>query len=69
MRFTGPVVSHHQKPLVIGGLFKLQVREDDCDKPFCHILRDNVGGHQLLRLGELIGAFKLHHRLNGFKIN
>ena len=68
MGLTCTVVAHDHQPLVVRRRVELKVRNDQRRQLLRHLIRNDVCGHELLRLVQLIRVAELYHRLNRFEL-
>ena len=69
MGLTGAVVADDHQPLVVRWRVELKVRNDQRRQLLRHLIRDDVGGDELLRRVQLIRVAELYHRLNRFELD
>ena len=69
VRLAGPVVADNQYAFVIDGFVKRQLRDQLFSNSFSHVIGNDIGADQLLRLVGPIGVEKLNHGLDRLKLN
>ncbi|OQC24622.1 MAG: hypothetical protein BWX71_01810 [Deltaproteobacteria bacterium ADurb.Bin072] len=56
VRFTGAIVAHDQKPLVVHGVVELKLRNDQAGQLLGHLPGDDIGLDKLLGSSGLVGV-------------